>query len=145
MAADPGLSPKSVANWVTGEYLRLRNATDGPTRVDPVEIAAIVRAVEDGSISRTNGKAVLAAHLATAAPAASIIAQRGYRQIRDREGVAGAVEAALAANPAAVADLRAGKMQAIGFLVGQVMKATGGQADPALVQAEVRRRLEVAD
>jgi aspartyl-tRNA(Asn)/glutamyl-tRNA(Gln) amidotransferase subunit B len=56
--------------------------------------------------------------------------------------VAAAVEAALAANPAAVADYRAGKAQAIGFLVGQVMKATRGQANPALAREAVRERLE---
>ena len=55
---------------------------------------------------------------------------------------AAAVDAALAANPAAVADYRAGKDQAVGFLVGQVMKATRGQANAALVQAAVRERLD---
>ena len=74
--------------------------------------------------------------------AASIIAARGFRQISDGGEVAAAVDAALAANPAAVADYRAGKDQAIGFLVGQVMKATRGQANAALVQAAVRERLD---
>ena len=77
-----------------------------------------------------------------AQPAAAIIAARGFRQISDSGALGAAVDAVLAANPAAVADYRAGKAQAIGFLVGQVMKATRGQANAALVQAAVRERLE---
>jgi aspartyl-tRNA(Asn)/glutamyl-tRNA(Gln) amidotransferase subunit B len=144
LAADPGLSPKSVANWVTGEYLRLRKAADddAPISVLPAELAAIIRAVEDGSLSRANGKEVFEAHVATGHPAARVIADRGFRQISDAGAVLEAVEAALAANPAAVADYRAGKEQAVGFLVGQVMKATRGQANAALVQAAVRDRLD---
>ena len=141
-AANPSLAAKTVANWVTGEYLRLRNAAGEAVRVDPVQFAAIIGAVEDRSISRTNAKQVLEAHIETGRPAAEIIAERGYRQISDTGAVADAVEAALAANPAAVADYRAGKDQAVGFLVGQVMKATHGQADAALAGTEVRRRLD---
>ena len=137
-----GLDAKPVANWVTGEYLRLRNAGTGPVVVVPGELGAIVEAVASGSISRAQGREVLEAHAASGATAASIISARGFRQISDSGAVAEAVEAAIAANPTAVADYRAGKAQAVGFLVGQVMKATGGQANAALVQAAVRERLE---
>ena len=142
LAAVPGLEPKPVANWVSGEYLRLRNAADGPIVVSPTAFGAIVEAVAAGSISRAQGREVLAAHAASGEAAASIIAARGFRQISDSGAVAAAVDDALAANPAAVADYRAGKAQAVGFLVGQVMKATRGQANAGLVQAAVRARLE---
>jgi aspartyl-tRNA(Asn)/glutamyl-tRNA(Gln) amidotransferase subunit B len=147
LAAGEGLAPKAVANWVTGEYLRLRKAATDPAgvRVEPVELAAILRAVDDGTLSRANAKQVLEAHASTGRPSASIIAERGFRQISDVDAVAAAVDAAIAANPAAVADVRSGKTQALGFLVGQVMKATRGQANAALVQDAVRRRLEVED
>jgi aspartyl-tRNA(Asn)/glutamyl-tRNA(Gln) amidotransferase subunit B len=85
---------------------------------------------------------VLALHAATGEPASALIAAKGFRQISDTGAVAAAVEEALAANPQAVADYRAGKQQAVGFIVGQVMKATRGQANAALVQAAVRQRLE---
>jgi len=142
--AGPSLAAKAVANWVTGEYLRLRNATSeaGGIRVAPAELAAIVAAVEDGSISRANAKEVLAEHAASGEPATTIIATRGFRQISDTGAVAEAVDAVLAANPAAVADYRAGKGQAVGFLVGQVMKATRGQANASLVQTALRERLD---
>ena len=141
-AAAPELEAKPVANWVTGEYLRLRNATDGPVVVAAPEFAAIVVAATSGAISRAQAREVLEAHATTGASAASIIAERGFRQISDSGELTAAVDAAIAANPAAVADYRAGKAQAVGFLVGQVMKATRGQANAALVQATVRARLD---
>ena len=142
--ADPGLPAKAVANWVTGEYLRLRKSAseDAPLTVDPAELAAIIRAVEDGAISRGNAKEVLEAHVATGRAAAAIIAERGFVRISDAGALTAAVDEVLAANPDAVADYRAGKQQAVGFLVGQVMKATRGQADAALAQRTIRERLE---
>jgi aspartyl-tRNA(Asn)/glutamyl-tRNA(Gln) amidotransferase subunit B len=147
LATDPALTAKAVANWVTGEYLRVRNnaSADAPARVAPEELAAIVRAVEDGALSRSNAKQVFEAHVGTGETAAAIIAARGLHQISDRDAVGAAVDEVLAANPAAVADYRAGKVQAVGFIVGQVMKATRGQANAALVQAAVRERLDRAE
>jgi aspartyl-tRNA(Asn)/glutamyl-tRNA(Gln) amidotransferase subunit B len=141
MASDPSLEPKPVANWVTGEYLRLRNAATGPVSVDATEFGVIIGAVESGSISRAQGREVLEAHATTGAAARAIIDERGFRQISDAGELAAAVDAALAANPAAVADYRAGKTQAVGFIVGQVMKATRGQADAAAVKTAVIERL----
>ncbi|MFL5676231.1 MAG: Asp-tRNA(Asn)/Glu-tRNA(Gln) amidotransferase subunit GatB, partial [Chloroflexota bacterium] len=141
LAVAPRPGPKPIAHWVTGEYLRLRNASSGPVDVAPAELGAIIDAVTTGSISRAQGREVLEAHATTGETSAAIIAARGFRQISDTDEVAAAVDAALAANPAAVADYRAGKEQAVGFIVGQVMKATRGQANAALVQAAVRERL----
>jgi len=142
LAAAPGLEPKPVANWVTGEYLRLRNAAGAPVAVDPVELGAIVEAVGTGSISRAQGREVLEAHAASGQAAATVIEARGFRQITDADAVAAAVDDVLVANPAAVADYRAGKPQAVGFLVGQVMKATHGHANAAIVKDAIRARLE---
>jgi aspartyl-tRNA(Asn)/glutamyl-tRNA(Gln) amidotransferase subunit B len=142
LAALPSLEPKPVANWVTGEYLRLRNAASGPVAVSAPEFASLIDAVVSGSISRAQGREVLEAHAGSGDGTTSIIGSRGFRQISDSGAVAAAVTDAIAANPAAVADYRAGKPQAVGFLVGQVMKATRGQANAALVQAAVRERLE---
>jgi aspartyl-tRNA(Asn)/glutamyl-tRNA(Gln) amidotransferase subunit B len=144
LAADPAASPKSVANWVTGEYLRLRNAAtaDAPVRVDPKELAALVRLVDEGGISRANAKEVLGEHVTTAKQVAGIVADRRLTQISDTSALGTAVDEVLAANPNAVADYKAGKTQVVGFLVGQVMKATKGQADASAVQTLVRERLD---
>ena len=129
---------------MTGEYLRLRNAApaDAPARVAPGELATLVSLVDDGALSRSNAKEALAAHVATGAARAAIVAERGYQQISDADVVGAAVDEVLAANEGAVADYRAGKTQAVGFLVGQVMKATRGQADAAAVQILIRERLD---
>jgi len=74
----------------------------------------------------------------------AIVARLGLRQISDSDALGRVVDEVIAANPAAVADVRAGKSQAIGFLVGQVMKATRGQANAAVAQAALRERLEAA-
>jgi aspartyl-tRNA(Asn)/glutamyl-tRNA(Gln) amidotransferase subunit B len=142
LAALPALEPKPVANWVTGEYLRLRNAAGGSLVVSAAEFGAIIDSVVSGSISRAQGREVLEAHAESGEGTAAIIAARGFRQISDSRAVATAVDDVLAAHPAAVADYRAGKPQAVGFLIGQVMKATRGQANAALVKAAVRERLE---
>ena len=142
LVTDPALEAKPVANWVLGEYLRLRNAATGAVAVAPAELGVIVRAVTDGAISRAQGRAVLGEHVRNGERAADIIGSRGFRQITDDAALTSAIDQVLADNPAAVADYRAGKAQAVGFLVGELMKATRGQANAAMAQAAVRLRLD---
>jgi len=153
LAADPSLPAKKVANWVTGEYLRLRGRVqassgaagtgsgDGHAAVDAAGLAGLVRAVEAGDLSGTNAKDVFRRHIETGQPVAAIIEQSGFRQISDEGALETAVGDVIAANPAAVADFAAGKQQAVGFLTGQVMKATRGQANAAVVQRLLRDTL----
>jgi aspartyl-tRNA(Asn)/glutamyl-tRNA(Gln) amidotransferase subunit B len=141
--AEPTLPAKTVANWVTGEVLRLVKGAGGT--LDVVQIAMLIRLASDGDISGTNAKEVLAEHLASGAAVAAIVEARGFRQISDAGALGSAVDKVLAANPAAVADYRAGTVAVVGFLVGQVMKATRGQANAAMVQAALRERLDKPD
>jgi aspartyl-tRNA(Asn)/glutamyl-tRNA(Gln) amidotransferase subunit B len=142
LAAGPALEAKPVANWVTGDYLRLRKAATDPISVDPAQLADLIARVATGSINRASGQQVLEAHVATGAAVGEIISRLGLAQISDAEALGKVVDEVLAANPAAVSDFRSGKAQAIGFLVGQVMKATRGQANAAVAQAAIRARLE---
>ncbi len=142
LAAGTGAPAKLIANWVTGEYLRLAKGEAGVGSVDPAELGALAKLVADGAISGTNAKEVFAEHFASGKPVASIVEARGFRQISDAGALDEAIEAVLVANPAAVADYRAGKGAAAGFLVGQVMKATRGQANATMVQAALRERLD---
>jgi aspartyl-tRNA(Asn)/glutamyl-tRNA(Gln) amidotransferase subunit B len=145
---DADVPAKEVANLVTGEYGRYareiaeRGETGLVGAAEARSLADLVRATTRGELSRTNARDVLAQHLATGRPTAEIIAREGFAQISDTGALEAAVDAALAANPGAVADYRAGKAQAVGFLVGQVMKATRGQANAAIVQEALRRRLD---
>jgi len=141
LAGTPGLAPKTVANWITGEVLRLRNAGRVAHQPSPGELGALIRLVEEGTISRANGKSVLEEHVSSGAPVALVVEQAGLRQISDAGALGTIVDEVLAANPVAVADVRAGKDQAIRFLVGQVMKATRGQANAQVAEAALRDRL----
>jgi aspartyl-tRNA(Asn)/glutamyl-tRNA(Gln) amidotransferase subunit B len=145
LAAAGNVEPKPVANWVTGDYLRIRNAAEGPVTVDPAALVDLVRLVADGSINRTSARQVLDAHVETGEGIEAIVGRLGLRQISDTGALGAIVDAVLAANPAAADDVRAGKTQAIGFLVGQVMKATRGQANAAVAQAALRERLEAGE
>jgi aspartyl-tRNA(Asn)/glutamyl-tRNA(Gln) amidotransferase subunit B len=142
LAVDVSLDPKQVANWVTGDFLRLRNQAAGPIEVAPAELAALIRLVGDGSISRANAREVLELHVASGNTTAAIVEARGFRQISDAGALGATIDDVIAANPAAVADYRAGKVEVVGFLVGQVMKATRGQANAALAREAVRERLD---
>jgi aspartyl-tRNA(Asn)/glutamyl-tRNA(Gln) amidotransferase subunit B len=145
LAAAPSLEPKPVANWVTGDYLRLRNAAPDAISVEPAELADLIGRVASGAINRASGQKVLDEHVASGEGVAAIVARLGLAQISDAGALGAIVDEVLAANPAAVADFRAGKAQAIGFLVGQVMRATKGQANVAVAQVALRERLEAAD
>jgi aspartyl-tRNA(Asn)/glutamyl-tRNA(Gln) amidotransferase subunit B len=141
-AAAPAADPKTLANWVTGAFLGLlRTDAEAAARVEPAELADLVGRVAAGQLSGTNAKEVFAAHAADGATVASIVEARGLHQISDTSALAAVIDDVIAANPKAVEDFRAGK-PVLGFFVGQVMKATRGQANAALVQKAVRARLE---
>ena len=141
-AADPGADAKTLANWVTGAFLGLlRTDPEAAARVASAQLVDLVDRVASGELSGTNAKEVFAAHAADGATVGSIVEARGLCQISDASALADLVEDVISANPKAVEDFRAGK-PVLGFFVGQVMKATRGQANAALVQDAVRMRLE---
>ena len=145
-AADSALPPKKLANWVSGEYLRLAKGEDADVdmaNINGVQLAALVRLVEDGQISGTNAKDVLLRVGRSGRPVADIVAEAGFRQISDTSALQATVDEVIAENPDAVADIRAGEKKAVGFLTGQVMKKTRGQANAGLVQRLIRDSLAV--
>ncbi len=159
LVADPGMATafeailgagtvpaKEVANFVTGAQARIAkesgyNGTGTAGASRPADIAALLGAIVEGRISRPAGRDLLARHLADGTPAVELLAAAGPGPILDDAALLEHVDAVIAANPKAVDDFRAGKPVA-GFLVGQVMKRTGGAADAAKVTALVRSRLE---
>jgi aspartyl-tRNA(Asn)/glutamyl-tRNA(Gln) amidotransferase subunit B len=146
-AAGPQLPAKEIANFVSGDYGRAvkestERTSDGLVRrASAVELADLLRRIGAGELSRTNAREVLVQHLAEGGTVGSIIKAQGFRQISDSDALGDAVDAVLLANPAAVADHHAGK-PSLGFLVGQVMKATRGQANAELVGKLLRERLD---
>ena len=138
---------KDLANWVLGDLTRLLNlAGQDITRspVPPDRLVELVDLVDSGSLSVTMAKTVLEEAFNTGVSPAKIVEAQGYSQISDSSVVESAVSEAIAANPKAVTDYLSGKESAAGFLVGQVMRITKGQAKPDLVQELVRQELEAA-
>jgi aspartyl-tRNA(Asn)/glutamyl-tRNA(Gln) amidotransferase subunit B len=140
--AAAAIDPKAAANWVTGAFFGLlKTDPEAAARVDAVQLADLLGRVATGELSGTNAKEVFAAHASSGDSVAAIVEGRGLRQISDVDELGKVVDEVIAGNPQAVADYRAGK-PVLGFFVGQVMKATRGQANAALVQAAVRERLD---
>ena len=143
-----GVPAKEAANWVAGEYLRLaRKFGEGEVpHIDVAEagreLAGLIRLVLADDITRTNAKDVFETWFVSRRPVAEIVAEAGYRKISDEGAIATLVDEVLAANPGAVADYKAGKAQAAGFLVGQVMKMAHGQAAAQVVREELDKRLK---
>jgi aspartyl-tRNA(Asn)/glutamyl-tRNA(Gln) amidotransferase subunit B len=108
----------------------------------PEALGGLIRLVESGTISGPTAKAVFEKMYATGRPAAEIVESEGLARIDDEASVEAAVTRVLAANADAVAQYRGGKKQTYGFLVGQVIKSMSGKANPALVNAIMRRELE---
>jgi len=139
----PGVA-KLVANWVTGDIAARLNA-DGmeitACPVDPEKLAKLLARILDQTLNSKSAKEVFAAMWAGEGDADAIIEKRGLRQISDAGALEKLVDEVLAANAKQVADYRAGREKAFHSLVGQVMKATRGKANPAQVNEILRRKL----
>jgi aspartyl-tRNA(Asn)/glutamyl-tRNA(Gln) amidotransferase subunit B len=145
LAALPGLEPKKVANLFTKLALRQLKVEPGLLESrDPAELARASQLAATGELSSQNVEQVYEQHLRTGEGIDAIVASLGLRQISDDGPLREAVARVLAANPAAVADVAAGKTQALGFLTGQVMKETRGQANAARV-SELLREMVAGD
>ncbi len=148
LVVHPG-NPKSVANWVINEALRLINAVGGEVASCPVSAQAIgklVALIDAGTISGKIAKDVFVELEAGRGDApAAIVAAKGWALEQDDDALDAAIEQVLAANPDSVTAYRGGKKQVVGFLVGQVMKQMKGKADPRQVNALLRELLERED
>jgi len=141
----PDRGAKEVSNWLLGEFSRLLNATNTEikdSRVSPEQLCQLLDLIYKSSISGTSAKLVFEEMFNTGKQATDIIAERGLSQISDTEEVKEVVGQVIAANAQAVADYKAGKTPALKFLVGQVMKATGGRANPKLVNELLEKKLK---
>jgi aspartyl-tRNA(Asn)/glutamyl-tRNA(Gln) amidotransferase subunit B len=138
-----GRDPKAAAFWVIGDLfgaLNRKGLDIGHSPVTPDQLGVLIDLIADGTISGRIAKDVFAEMLETGADAAAIVEQKGLRQLSDTGMIEAAVDAALAAHPAQVVQY-ADNPKVLGFLVGQVMKATGGRANPALVNELLKKKL----
>jgi aspartyl-tRNA(Asn)/glutamyl-tRNA(Gln) amidotransferase subunit B len=138
-----GRDPKTAANWVMGDLFgalnRLgRGMEDSP--VAPEQLRELIDLIADGTISGRIAKEVFAEMAETGEPPAAIIERKGLRQLTNTFAIEAAVDAAVAAHPAQLAQYKSNP-KVLGFFVGQVMRATQGKADPALVNELLNKKL----
>jgi len=139
-----GVDAKLCANWQTGALNAALNEADLPvseSKLSPASLAGLLKRIADGTLSGKMAKEVFDAMWAGEGGADEIIEKRGLRQISDSALIEKLVDDVLASNAKQVEDYRAGKEKAFNSLVGQVMKATKGKADPEQVNRVLRRKL----
>jgi aspartyl-tRNA(Asn)/glutamyl-tRNA(Gln) amidotransferase subunit B len=141
---DLGADASTTANWITGELtaaLRRGEGSMTATVVSATHLAELIGMVTGGTVSSSAGKEVLSAVLAGEGSPAEVAKARDLLQVSDHGVIAAAVDEVLADNPDAIDRYRSGEEKVLGFLVGMVMRSTGGKADPKLVNQLLRTRL----
>lgn len=139
-----GGSPKTVANWIMGELLRLINQDKveiGQLKISPKQFARLLRLVDEGIISIRIAKGVLEEVFRSGEDPDGVVQRQGLAQISDTSELDALVERVIAANPQVIEDIKSGNQKAVGFIVGQVMKETKGQANPKVVNQLLRDKL----
>jgi aspartyl-tRNA(Asn)/glutamyl-tRNA(Gln) amidotransferase subunit B len=139
---------RQVANWMVGDFARLLHASGldiAEAKVKPDDLYGMIDLVEQGTISGKIAKTVFEEMFASGKPPAVIIKDLGLEQISGSDEISGIVDGVLDANPKAVEDFRAGKQEAVKFLVGQAMRATRGRANPETLTEILKAKLEAKD
>jgi aspartyl-tRNA(Asn)/glutamyl-tRNA(Gln) amidotransferase subunit B len=141
------LSPKEISNWLLGEVSRIINEsvidiTEFGKKVSPERLVQLVLLSAEEKVSTATAKSVLAQMYQSGKSAADIIEAQGLSQISDAGAIEAEISRVIKENAPAVADYRAGKKQSLKFLVGQVMRATKGRANPAVVNELMEKKLE---
>ncbi len=139
-----GSHPKKVSNWLMVETLRLlkeRELDPEDIRFSPVNLAKLISLTESRAINSTVAKEVFEVMFSEDMDPEKYVEERGLKMVSDEGALRKAVEEVIAANPQSVQDYRNGKDRAVGFLVGQTMKAMKGKADPVSTNALLRELL----
>ena len=139
-----GRQAKQAANWIMGDLFAALNRTGRSIETSPVSatsLGTLLDLIADNTISGRIAKEVFEAMVELGEAPMAIVESRGLRQVTDTGAIDAAVAAVLAANADKVADYKAGKEKLFGFFVGQVMKATAGKGNPALVNEALKRAL----
>ncbi len=135
---------KLAANWVSGELaaaLNTNNLEITASKIAPAALAGLLRRITDNTISGKIAKDVFEAMWSTGRDADAIIEEKGLKQITDTSAIEKAIDEVMAKNPGQLAEYRSGKDKLFGFFVGQVMKATGGKANPAQLNELLKKKL----
>ncbi|MBD1896075.1 Asp-tRNA(Asn)/Glu-tRNA(Gln) amidotransferase subunit GatB [Coleofasciculus sp. FACHB-129] len=137
-------NPKLAANWVMGDisaYLNTAKLNIAEIALKPQILAELISLIEDGTISGKIAKEILPELLSKGGSAKELVESKGVKQISDKGELEKIINEVIAANPKELEQYRSGKTKLLGFFVGQVMKQTGGQADPKLTNQMMAQKL----
>lgn len=144
-AAGAGGNPKTLANWILNDLFRLMNErghTIDAIAASPASLVELLALVEQGTVNLTTAREILAEMVDSGRSPETIIESRGLGQISDEAALTAIIETVIAENPGPVANYLAGKESLLGWFVGQVMRATRGQGNPAVINELLRKRLK---
>ncbi len=142
-----GSDPKEVSNWLMGETMKLvkeKEIEPEDITFSPENLAKLIALIKEGSINRSVAKDVFQRIFESDIDPESYVEEHGLKTVNDEGALRTAIEAVVAANPQSVEDYKGGKTKAMGFLVGQTMKAMQGKADPGMVNRILKEILEQA-
>lgn len=147
-----GGDPKLVVNWMNSDFAKMLNETGqvvhagdehhAPTKVTPAHLVELTKLISEGTISGKMAKDIFKDVFESGEYPSKLVEQKGSTQVSDGDTIAQWCRAAIDENPEPAANYRAGKVNVIGFLVGQVMKKSGGTANPAMVNQIMKQVLE---
>lgn len=139
---------KALSNWIVGDLFRVlkerkldEQLTIGAWPIQPAQLAELVKLIDQGKISGKIAKTVFDALLDSPRSPQEVVSEKGLEQVSDTGSIEGSIDAVLAAHSKQVADYRGGNEKIFGFLMGQVMMATRGKANPKMVNELLRRKL----
>ena len=141
-----GGNPKTVSNYILGDLLRLLNSNNMEAediKISPQNFVELLKIIEEGKISNTAGKEVFKEMFLSNEKPTVIIEEKGLSQISCSDEIEKLVNEVLSNNPKSIEDFKAGKTQAIGYLMGQVMKASKGKANPPVAKQMIEDKLKV--
>lgn len=139
-----GITPRTAMHWLTTQLvpaLKERKLEVGSSLVDPARFAVLLRMLAANEINANAAREVLAAMLDSNESPEEIVNSRGFRQVSDPDTLDSLIDKVIKAEPAAVADFKSGQGKAMGFLIGQVMQASGGKANPRIIRELLSKKL----
>lgn len=143
-AAKRSGNPRTTANFILSELVRELNNSGKSVEecpINPVQFADLIKTLDSGKVNNNQAKEILVEMFATGKDAATVIAEKGLEQISDPDAIGKIVDDVIAGNPGQVAGYRGGNDKLFGFFVGQVMKASGGKANPKIVNEQLKLKL----
>ena len=136
--------PKAASNWITGEFLRLINATGtaiSDSKISSMDVIELLDLLDKGTINRSTAKTVFEEMFSTGKSAAEIVSEKGLEQVSDSSAIENAIDKVLTANSSEVERFKAGEEKLIGFFVGQIMREMKGKANPSVVNDILKKKL----